>query len=194
MTMGKMYDEYHEYRVDTQRWQKWPKALIMTHEWSTNGHDRRIEQRRYVPDNYAVQLEMENCRIKVNAEYQKKLADVELEEAHEIRHNIDRLRERVHEIAADRDRIKAENAKLRACLDDGCADCAIGMGKYADSLCDPIKAENEKLREIVEDWYPHMLKRVGPTALAQWGHIKTMVELGVDIYPLNNPEPSKSED
>lgn len=118
MTMGKMYDEYHEYRVDTQRWTKWPKALIMTHEWSTTGHDRRIEQRRYVPDNYAVQLEMENCRIKVNAEYQKKLADVELEEAHEIRHNIDRLRERVHEIAADRDRIKAENEKLRELVRD----------------------------------------------------------------------------
>ena len=57
-----------------------------------------------------------------------------------------------------------------------------------------LKDENEKLREIVEDWYPHMLKRVGPTALAQWGYIKTMVELGMDIYPLNEPEPSKSED
>lgn len=145
----KLYDEHHEYRVDTQRWTKWPKALIMTHEWSTNGHDRRIEQRRYVPDDYATKLEMENSRVKAQAEYQKKLADEELEEAHEIRHNIDRLRERVHEIAADRDRIKAENAKLRACLDDSCAECAIGMGKYADSLCDPIKAENAKLRELV---------------------------------------------
>jgi hypothetical protein len=108
-----VYDEYHEYRVDTQRWVRWPKALIMTHEWSTNGHDRRLEQRRYVPDNYATQLEMESSRIKANAEYQKKLADVELEEAHAILHNITRLRERVHEVAADRDRIKAENAKLR---------------------------------------------------------------------------------
>ena len=56
-----------------------------------------------------------------------------------------------------------------------------------------LKAENEKLRRLIEDWYPHMLKRVGPTALAQWGHIKTMVELGVDIYPLNKPEPRESE-
>ena len=118
MTMSKMYDEYHEYRVDTQRWTKWPKALIMTHEWSTNGHDRRLEQRRYVPDNYATQLEMENSRIKAHAEYQKKVADEELDEVREIRHNITRLRERVHEIAADRDRIKAENAKLREMVRD----------------------------------------------------------------------------
>jgi len=60
----KLYDEYHEYRVDTQRWQKWPKALIMTHEWSTNGNDRRTEQRRYVPDNYATQLETENAKLR----------------------------------------------------------------------------------------------------------------------------------
>ena len=48
-----------------------------------------------------------------------------------------------------RDERDAENAKLRACLGDGCADCAAGMGRYADSLCDPIKAENAKLRELV---------------------------------------------
>ena len=41
------------------------------------------------------------------------MADEELDEVREIRHNITRLRDRVHEIAADRDRIKAENAKLR---------------------------------------------------------------------------------
>lgn len=116
--MGKMYDEFHEYRVDTQRWTKWPKALIMTHEWSTNGHDRRLEQRRYVPDSYATQLEMENSRIKAHAEYQKKVADEELDEVREIRHNITRLRERVHEVAADRDRIKAQNAKLRDLIFD----------------------------------------------------------------------------
>ena len=109
----KLYDEHHEYRVDTQRWTKWPNVLIMTHEWSTNGHDRRIEQRRYVPDDYATKLEMENSRIRANAEYQKKVADEELDEVRAIRHNIDRPRERVHEIEADRDRIKAENAKLR---------------------------------------------------------------------------------
>ena len=45
------------------------------------------------------------------------------------------------------EKLKAENAKLRMYLGDGCADCAIGMGEYADSLCDPIKAENERLRE-----------------------------------------------
>lgn len=56
-----------------------------------------------------------------------------------------------------------------------------------------LEAENARLREIVEDWYPHMLKRVGPTALFQWGYIKTMVELGMDIYPLNKPELRESE-
>ncbi len=47
--------------------------------------------------------------------------------------------------------LTAENAKLRACLGDGCADCAIGMGEYADSLCDPLKVENAKLRELLHD-------------------------------------------
>ena len=141
-----MYDEYHEYRVDTQRWSRWPKALIMTHEWSTNGHDRRLEQRRYVPDNYAAQLEMESSRIKANAEYQKKLADVELEEAHAIRHNIDRLRDRVHEIAADRDRIKAENAKLRELLV-----WAVEVADdyyYCSGVKDDLDAVKNEMREL----------------------------------------------
>lgn len=140
--------EYHEYRVDTQRWTKWPKALIMTHEWSTDGNDRRLEQRRYVPDSYATQLEMENSRIKANAEYQKKLADVELEEAHAIRHNITRLRERVHEIAADRDMIKAENAKLREYLTMACEviDAAVAGGyNAADSS---IKKMHATLKDL----------------------------------------------
>ena len=54
---------YDEYRVDTQRWKRWPKVLIMTHEWSTNGHDLILEQRRYVPDN-ATQLEYENEKLR----------------------------------------------------------------------------------------------------------------------------------
>lgn len=49
--------------------------------------------------------------------------------------------------------LKAENAKLRACLGDGCADCAVGMGEYADRLCDPIKSENAKLRELCADMW-----------------------------------------
>ena len=66
-------------------------------------------------------------------------------------------------------------------------------GRWMWSKVRELKAENEKLRKIVEDWYPHMLKRVGPDALFQWGYIKTMVELGMDIRPLNKPEPSESE-
>ena len=178
--MSKMYDEYHEYRVDTQRWTKWPKALIMTHEWSTNGHDRRIEQRRYVPDSYATQLEMENSRIKAHAEYNRKLADQELDEAHAMRHNITRLRERVHEIAADRDRIKAENAKLRACLGDGCVDCAIDMGKYADSLCDPIKAENAKLRDLIFDMLVDE-ERGNTEEDTYYEHVRLAKDLGIEV-------------
>jgi regulator of replication initiation timing len=49
------------------------------------------------------------------------------------------------------EKLKAENAFLRACLGDGCADCAVGMGEYADGLCDPLKEENEKLRELLLD-------------------------------------------
>jgi hypothetical protein len=49
------------------------------------------------------------------------------------------------------DRYKSENERLRACLGDNCADCAVGMGEYADSLCDPIKVENAKLRELIFD-------------------------------------------
>lgn len=138
-----MYGEYHEYRVDTQRWTKWPKALIMTHEWSTDGRDRRLEQRRYVPDNYAVQLEMENGRIKAQAEYEKKLADVELEEAHAIRHNIDRLRERVHEVAADRDRIKAENEKLRELVRDLSICAANACVDYFDCAVCPLNDRHD---------------------------------------------------
>lgn len=56
------------------------------------------------------------------------------------------------------DRYKAENKRLRACLGDGCADCAIGMGEYADSLCDPLKAENAKLREQSERLFDKTLE------------------------------------
>ena len=101
-----------------------------------------------------------------------------------------------------------EHAKevARTCNDDQCAADHIQLAEWlrqamgADkaarwymSKIHELEAENEKLRRLIEDWYPHMLKRVGPTALAQWGHIETMVELGMDTYPLGEPEPSKSE-
>ena len=34
---------------------------------------------------------------------------------------------------------------------ESCAECAKGLGAYADSLCDPLKAENAKLRERVDE-------------------------------------------
>lgn len=110
--MSEMYDEYHEYRVDTQRWTKWPKALIMTHEWSTTGHDRRLEQRRYVPDDYAREVERKNYSLQGLVDLYQQEARRALDDEHQTRRNVNRLRDRVHEIAADRDRIKAENEKL----------------------------------------------------------------------------------
>lgn len=111
--MSEMYDEYHEYRVDTQRWTKWPKALIMTHEWSTNGHDRRLEQRRYVPDDYAQEVKRKNYSLQSLVDLYQQEARRALDDERQTRSNVNRLRDRVHEIAADRDRIKAENEKLK---------------------------------------------------------------------------------
>lgn len=37
---------------------------------------------------------------------------------------------------------------------ESCAECARGLGAYADSLCDPLKAENAKLRELVDCMTP----------------------------------------
>ena len=113
-----MYDEYHEYRVDTQRWTKWPKALIMTHEWSTNGHDRRLEQRRYVPDDYAQEVERKNYSLQGLLDLCQQEMRRALDDEHQTRSNVNRLRDRVHEIAADRERIKAENEKLRELIID----------------------------------------------------------------------------
>ena len=36
---------------------------------------------------------------------------------------------------------------------ESCAECAKGLGAYADSLCDPLKAENAKLKELVRILY-----------------------------------------
>ena len=43
---------------------------------------------------------------------------------------------------------------IEATLWHGCAECARGMGAYADRLCDPLKAENAKLRELVDYMTP----------------------------------------
>ena len=59
------------------------------------------------------------------------------------------LREDINGFADEVKALEAENAKLRMCLGDGCADCAVGMGEYADSLCDPLKAENANLKERI---------------------------------------------
>lgn len=44
-----------------------------------------------------------------------------------------------------------------------------------------LKEENAKLRELVRKWYPHMARRVGKDALAQWGQLDVLRELGIEV-------------
>ena len=44
-----------------------------------------------------------------------------------------------------------------------------------------MRKENAKLRELVRKWYPHMVRRVGKDALAQWGELDILRELGVEV-------------
>ena len=46
---------------------------------------------------------------------------------------------------------------------------------------DKLKLENAKLRELVRKWYPHMARRVGKDALAQWGQLDVLRELGIEV-------------
>lgn len=111
-----------EYRVDTQDWQRWPKALIMRRVWSTNGHNRHREVRRYVPDGYAKEVEHKNANLRHMMEYYTDWAHDEVLKArgreNMERASADRLRNRIQEISADRDRLKAENEKLRELVRD----------------------------------------------------------------------------
>lgn len=76
--------------------------------------------------------------------------------------------------------LESENAKLRACLGNGCADCAVGMGEYADSICDQIKTENAKLRELVYDMLVDE-ERGHNDELTFDEHVKRANELGVEF-------------
>lgn len=44
-----------------------------------------------------------------------------------------------------------------------------------------LEDENAKLRELVRKWYPHMARRVGKDALAQWGQLDVLRELGIEV-------------
>lgn len=150
-----------EYHVDMQDWQRWPKALIMRRVWSTNGHNRHREVRRYVPDGYAKEVEAENATLQHMAEYCMDYARDEILKArnneNRERASADRLRDRVHEISADRDRLKAENEKLREyahSLEVANIDMAsrledyIGQYDPTDAFVAEVRAKNEKLREF----------------------------------------------
>lgn len=72
---------------------------------------------------------------------------------------------------------------------ESCAECARGLGAYADSLCDPLKAENAKLRELVRDlWLTGSLCDAIPDMRlqAKGGDWRTMQErvdeaLGIEV-------------
>lgn len=78
---------------------------------------------------------------------------------------------------------------------ESCAECAKGLGAYADSLCDPLKAENAKLRELVArverarrdlcDAYPDA-EQLNCEECPAWGECRgdlmdRMRELGVEV-------------
>lgn len=131
------------YMVDIQDWTHWPRALIMRHVWTTNGHDRRREVRRYIPEEQTDELRDEVRYLKSDNRYLK-------DRIHDMREDFkrqtdvetcDRLRGRLHEVAADRDRIKAENAKLRELVrdlyrcSDPCNDCPHYNGSSNGFYC-----------------------------------------------------------
>ena len=52
-----------------------------------------------------------------------------------------------------------------------CSECPVYIGI--------IEGENARLRELVRKWYPHMARRVDKDALAQWGQLDVLRELGI---------------
>lgn len=77
----------------------------------------------------------------------------------------------------------AENAKLRRQITRLQSDWE-SEHDYADQMEAKEKqavGENDKLRELVRKWYPHMVRRVGKDALAQWGQLDALSELGIEV-------------
>jgi septal ring factor EnvC (AmiA/AmiB activator) len=102
-----------EYKIDEQEWKSWPKAVMMRRDWTTNGHDHRKEVRRYVPDDESETLRREVNRLRSTI----KCLEGRLRDSYRSDRRLDklveRLRGRIHDIARDRDKLTAENAKLR---------------------------------------------------------------------------------
>ena len=71
----------------------------------------------------------------------------------------------------DMARVRLERAE-RDATDERNRLCAIISG---------LEQENAKLRELVRKWYPHMVRRVGKDALAQWGELDVLRELGIEV-------------
>ena len=79
--------------------------------------------------------------------------------------------------------LEAENAKLREQV-TRLQDDWESERDYADQMEAKEKqavGENAKLRELVRKWYPHMVRRVGKDALAQWGQLDVLRKLGIEV-------------
>ena len=72
--------------------------------------------------------------------------------------------------------LEDENAKLRE-AEERDADVMEALNISLEESQD----ENAKLRELVRKWYPHMARRVGKDALAQWGQLDVLRELGIEV-------------
>ena len=53
--------------------------------------------------------------------------------------------------------------------------------EYYKMQTESLQGDNTKLRELVRKWYPHMVRRVGKDALAQWGELDVLRELGIEV-------------
>lgn len=62
---------------------------------------------------------------------------------------------------------------------ESCAECARGLGAYADSLCDPLKAENAKLREMCVSLYEFAMSEYPDGT--ELNFADRMRELGVEV-------------
>lgn len=56
------------------------------------------------------------------------------------------------------------------------AECETCQYRIAD-----LEAENAKMRKLLQQWYPHMVKRVSKDALSQWGDLQTLREVGIEV-------------
>ena len=163
-----------KYEVEVQDWRRWPKALMMRREWSTNGHDHRREVRRYIPSEAIGELAMENRLLesKANAcRASEKQMECRLSKEQQDKLQVvgqcNSLRARLHDMAGDRDRYKAENAKLRELL------------ALATDMARDYDGDRRALRRLVRDMFGQLLNAYDWKELDDFAD--RMRELGVEV-------------